>query len=991
MTEQKSEPLSTQLRVAHLKASLDKATSALNEFTKLAEGSEELREWATNQIASYALSIRASKLNKDELENFFKYPYCIIAGRHEGECYLAIPKFIDAHFGWLHKVTSSYNIFLVNQYVDWLGELPMALKKEMKFPDPLDVHLDGSYLVGSDVQKVLQKYPQYATKQKDGRILVDKTRHFEMLAALIKDGILPFIPKPVREDDLLNLPVEFELRDYQKEAWKEFLKYSNIGVFFPPSTGKTWLGMWALSHLYGPHVVAVPTRLLIEQWIDRIELYTKLKVTNDFKKDGFDVYVGTYQSVVKSKRHYKLKMIDECLHYDSEIILANGKPEKIGPIVNGKKEVSVLSYNFLNKKWENKPVINWIKNKLDDDLLQISFTERFSKLTCTKNHPLYCLERGGWVRADNLKEGEHVLSRPKIQTRWRMPKCLGSLQWQILFGCVLGDASLASYYKKARIRLVHGKKQLEYLKHKLRIFDSMLFSKPKHELTEFSPKDGVYVSTSASSVELLLVPNQDDELVSCLTRYGLAYWYMDDGSLTRDTAILHVQGRNYNMAKKMSSILNNKFSFKTKALLTKKGPTISFGRESTRILCNLIKDIVIPTMQYKLLPEFRGYDRRLVTKPFPFSLTRIEKIKKVKPWGHRKSSVNFSYCIDVKDNENFVAGNVLVHNCQHLPANEFSKLATIDSEYCIGLSATPMREDSREEFIFALSGKPVGLAWETFKQLGIIQNPSMHVWIVKNEIERIRQVESLLQIQMKTIIFCDSIEMGKTISKRFDLPHIHGQSKERLSLIQDALVSVVSRVGDEGVSLSDIKRIVEVSWLGNSRRQELQRFTRLLHGRGNEGEAHLIMTGTEYQDDHKRLFGLMDKGFKIVLHRQGEQDKTFAGIAREDSKIFAKSKRIQISKPKQIEKEPVEFEAHHPILQLAGVKKLAATLRIQERKAVDAFYRMPEKAFKSRIVCRMIGYKVQKDSNIRFGQLVKLGFIKKTKEGYQASPESLGG
>ncbi|MBA4718950.1 MAG: hypothetical protein HRO68_07620 [Nitrosopumilus sp.] len=117
--------LDVGLQMENLQRHLSSATDALKSFEKLAAGSEELREYATNEITRFALSIRASKLDKDELENFFQYPYVIIPGKNESERYLAIPKFVDAQFGWLHKVTPSFNIFLVNPYVDWLGEYLM--------------------------------------------------------------------------------------------------------------------------------------------------------------------------------------------------------------------------------------------------------------------------------------------------------------------------------------------------------------------------------------------------------------------------------------------------------------------------------------------------------------------------------------------------------------------------------------------------------------------------------------------------------------------------------------------------------------------------------------------------------------------------------------------------------------------------------------------------------------------------------------------------
>lgn len=36
----------------------------------------------------------------------------------------------------------------------------------------------------------------------------------------------------------------------------------------------------------------------------------------------------------------------------------------------------------------------------------------------------------------------------------------------------------------------------------------------------------------------------------------------------------------------------------------------------------------------------------------------------------------------------------------------------IDTKYRIGLSASPYREDDRTEYIFALTGMPVGIDWQ---------------------------------------------------------------------------------------------------------------------------------------------------------------------------------------------------------------------------------------------------------------------------------------
>ena len=591
-TTSDTKDLNIALHMEKIQATLDSATSSVKEFIQLAGDTEELREWAQQEVTRYAMSVKTAKIDKDELENFFKYPYVILPGKHEGEYYLSIPKFVDVQFGWLEKVTPSYNIFLVNKYVDWLGGIPQALKDELKFPDPLDIYLDGDHLVGNDLGEARKKYGQFIIrKEKDGRLKVDKARHFDLLAALIKDGILPFVPKPVAQEDYIDRKCDFDLRPYQEECFADFLKYSNIGAFLPPSTGKTFLGLYAMTHVKGPWLVVVPSKLLVEQWQERIELYT------DLQPDEYDVM--TYYAGVKKDRQYKGKIIDE------------------------------------------------------------------------------------------------------------------------------------------------------------------------------------------------------------------------------------------------------------------------------------------------------------------------------------------------------------VH---HMPSNEFSKLAMVRTDYTIGLSATPQREDNREEYIFALTGKPTGMNWEYFKQMKIIANPTLHCHIVKSEAQRLSQVQELLRDEIKTIIFADSIDMGKAYSKKFNIPHVYGDTKQRLDKIQENLVTIVSRVGDEGVSLPDIKRVIEISWLHGSRRQELQRFTRLLHGKGTDGEGHIIMTVQEYQKDHKRLFGIMDKGFKIVLHRDGISDKVIEEA--KSAKPIRKEKSVKVtSQPK----EQYDIKSEHPILSLPGIKKKLADLNKTEKLIVELLYNREGEEFTKAGIGMLLG------------------------------------
>jgi len=205
--------------------------------------------------------------------------------------------------------------------------------------------------------------------------------------------------------------------------------------------------------------------------------------------------------------------------------------------------------------------------------------------------------------------------------------------------------------------------------------------------------------------------------------------------------------------------------------------------------------------------------------------------------------------------------------CQHLPANTFIRLATLKAKYRMGFSGSPYREDGRENYIIALTGFPVGMAWEELLRLQVVKEPTFRVHILKDNNEKLRKIEELLKIPMKTIIFSDWIEFGQRISKRFDIPFIYSETKDRLDLIRASQVCVVSRVGDEGISLPDIERVIEAGFLYGSRMQESQRFGRLMHALKEEPEHIILMTEEEFEAYQKRLYAIHERGFRVEYIR----------------------------------------------------------------------------------------------------------------------------
>lgn len=208
---------------------------------------------------------------------------------------------------------------------------------------------------------------------------------------------------------------------------------------------------------------------------------------------------------------------------------------------------------------------------------------------------------------------------------------------------------------------------------------------------------------------------------------------------------------------------------------------------------------------------------------------------------------------------------IIFDEAQHLPANSYGPLSNIKAKYRLGLSATPFREDGRTDLIFALTGYPVGLDWKVYLDSGVIKRPRALCYIVPTQTAKKDLTAALIRDSKgKLLVFCDSLKLGKEVAASLDLPFINGESRNRLATIARNRASVISRVGDEGLDITNLETVIEIDFLFGSRRQELQRFGRLLHSR-YKGKYIIIMTKEEYSSYRKRLLSLFEKGFEVDI------------------------------------------------------------------------------------------------------------------------------
>jgi DNA excision repair protein ERCC-3 len=277
------------------------------EFEKLLESHFNISIW--------------KNINRDEIISFVKKPYFIMPLR-EGEWRLLIPKFLPMDIGYLEFQTESFNVFRINRYIDWLTPLPDALKDELGIEKPeFDLSFDWERSVlnveKGDLEQVKKKYGKFIYRQLNhSTFQVKSTQRFSFTVQLLKDGVLPFRPKPADPNDFYDYNrAKFDLRDYQKEAWQMFLKFSHIGVFYPYGAGKSMLGLYAIAKVKGLKLIVVPSLTLKEQWEKRIkEMLTR--VSND------EYMIVAYHSATKDwvrRKEYSLVIFDEVHHLPANV------------------------------------------------------------------------------------------------------------------------------------------------------------------------------------------------------------------------------------------------------------------------------------------------------------------------------------------------------------------------------------------------------------------------------------------------------------------------------------------------------------------------------------------------------------------------------------------------------------------------------------------------------------------------------------------------
>lgn len=222
--------------------------------------------------------------------------------------------------------------------------------------------------------------------------------------------------------------------------------------------------------------------------------------------------------------------------------------------------------------------------------------------------------------SSRLKKIGISIKRHKRKYSFFYNQSLTNRQKDILEGSLLGDGCIALHHRgknSCRYIETHGRKQLEYLKWKMKEFDNFIVQDEPYETyhedtfgKEYLYKFWTFLHEEFNYYRDKWYPNgykiipKDIQLNSL----KMAIWFFDDGNLSLNKSTLFTLGfddNSVNIAKKAlsrdlnlkSKIQESKWKYKGKL---KKGNNIVFNKENTLNLIELIKQYKIPSVEYKL-------------------------------------------------------------------------------------------------------------------------------------------------------------------------------------------------------------------------------------------------------------------------------------------------------------------------------------------------------------------------------------------------------
>ena len=246
-------------------------------------------------------------------------------------------------------------------------------------------------------------------------------------------------------------------------------------------------------------------------------------------------------------------------------------------------------------------------------------------------------------------------------------------------------------------------------------------------------------------------------------------------------------------------------------------------------------------------------------------------------------------------------GLVIYDEVHMLPAPVFRAVAELQAKRRLGLTATLVREDGKEEDVFSLIGpKRVDVPWKTLEKEGFIataycleiriplptdermqyavSDQRARFRIASENTMKLAVVDELLagHPHDSILVIGQYLDQLRILGRRLGAPVLTGQTpeREREALYRrfrsgELRVLIVSKVANFAIDLPDASVAIQVSGTFGSRQEEAQRLGRILRPKDERNISYfysLISKDTSEQEfaRNRQLF-LTEQGYRYLI------------------------------------------------------------------------------------------------------------------------------
>jgi len=544
----------------------------------------------------------------------------------------------------------------------------------------------------------------YKLVDADGKKILQIPRGgLDRVIAFYKQHNIPF---RLIDQRVEHLPIDVHLVDtildkHQERIVNVLIQHEGGLVEAPPGMGKSITMLGLISNLKQPTLIIVHEHRLSDQWMTEIKkrlsgTYILGKYDGDVKKDG-DIVVGIINSVYNLYQEnpqffdkFGTIIEDECLDPDTVITVPTGI-KKLRDIKVGDTVITPTGAALVKRIWTTTKEA--FKYKMTNG----------NYLITSKEHIVHTYRdfNTGYARGTENKQIQNCSGLLFLKD---IPKERIISEFDLinyLYGWFIGDGTCDNSYIKFSFR---KKEKIECFENAFSGYD--MFNKFGN-----SRGDSVYRLKSVYEEQLhdrfdiyhgrKSVDMRLPDFIYATTDISFIRGLFEaDGCRHADT------GTQKQNSIELSLILKNVI-YQVADMLRGMGiyNTVT-GLTHSNSQASLVYRVSIPSFYINTFNEKIGWFgyKNIIMNPRKINRTPFTalSIKSVEPMGNRD-------LIDIEledENKLFIANGIIVHNCQHAPAEMFlSVLNNIPAKYRIGISGTIKRKDQKEILTYDVFGK----------------------------------------------------------------------------------------------------------------------------------------------------------------------------------------------------------------------------------------------------------------------------------------------